>query len=93
MEAERNEIFRHYARHIDEESGWLAKMTKEMSGRDIEEICLDAARIHARQMITGVSSEELPDASAYRAALTKRMQFPEDNLSGFGFSKGDKGDN
>ncbi len=92
-EAERNEIFRHYARHIDEESGWLAKMTKEMSGRDIEEICLDAARIHARQMITGVSSEELPDASAYRAALTKRMQFPEDNLSGFGFSKGDKGDN
>jgi len=83
-EAERAQIFRHYAGHIGgEESDWLAKMSKEMSGRDIEEICLDAARIHARQIINGVSSEEFPDSSAYRAAISKRMQFQEDDCSCF----------
>ncbi|MDI6736928.1 MAG: ATP-binding protein [Nanoarchaeota archaeon] len=92
-EKERAEIFRHYAGHIGEESGWLAKMSKKMSGRDIEEICLDAARIHARQMISGASSEEMPDTSAYREAISKRMQFPEDELSAFEFPKGDKGEN
>ncbi len=92
-EMERAEIFRHYAEHIGEESGWLAKMSKEMSGRDIEEICLDAARIHARQIINGVSSAELPDSSAYRAAISKRMQFPGDDFSRFEFPKGDIEDN
>lgn len=70
---ERAAIFQVYARHLSEEDAiTLGKGTRGLSGRDIEEICLDAVRIHARQIINGASEDELPAFHVYGEALRRR---------------------
>lgn len=70
---ERAAIFRVYARQLsNEDADVLGKSTEGLSGRDIEEICLDAVRIYAREVINGASSDEMPGFHVYAEALRRR---------------------
>jgi SpoVK/Ycf46/Vps4 family AAA+-type ATPase len=67
---ERKAIFKHYAKHMDEESlATLAQQTERKSGRDIEDICGDSERMWASKLISENAEASPPSLEAYLEAL------------------------
>ncbi len=66
-------IFNHYAKHLTKEDvKELASRSDNFSGRDIEEICKDATRMYATDIIKNNSTLGLPSYDYYLVALKKR---------------------
>ncbi|KAK7245906.1 hypothetical protein RIF29_40760 [Crotalaria pallida] len=76
----RQEIASKYAKHLSKpELDELAKVTKNMSGRDIRDICLQAERSWASKIIRGQVSKDgeqakLPPLQEYIVCATNRQE-------------------
>lgn len=71
----RKEIFRRYAKHLDENLlTKLAETSTKMSGRNIYEICKDAERRWASKRIRKEVEEPLPPFEQYIESLGHRVK-------------------
>jgi len=63
-------IFEYYAKHLSEEKiKSLSEKADGASGRDIEDICADAERLHASKTIAGKLEVTAPTLDAYLTAV------------------------
>jgi len=70
---ERQEIFGNYAKHLcEKELKELARISKDMSGRDIKDICESAERNWASKIISKKAEKPLPDVDEYIHFVKKR---------------------
>jgi SpoVK/Ycf46/Vps4 family AAA+-type ATPase len=75
--AERAEIFRLYARHLtNEHLEAIAENSQEKSGRDIEDICGEAERRWAHQLIAEGAPPTPPPFDKYVEALASKRLIP-----------------
>lgn len=73
-QTERKAIFHYYSKHLNPENiERLAEATKDMSGRDIEDICGDAERIWARKIISDQSEVSPPSFEIYFESVQSKF--------------------
>lgn len=70
----RVEIFRRYAKHLEEsELKLVSEKAENFSGRNIYEVCKDAERRWASKYIRGEVEDDLPKTEAYILAIQSRI--------------------
>ncbi len=70
----RSLIFQRYAKHLSQkELETLGRLSNEMSGRDIADVCKDAERRWAAMYIRKERMQLLPDIEIYAKCLEQRM--------------------
>ncbi len=81
-EDERKKIFGNYAKHLSsEELQELAKISNDMSGRDIKEICEAAEREFASRIINGEKIGEAPNLEIYKKYVSRRIRNHDHSMS------------
>jgi len=82
---ERSAIFNYYARHLSKNDALkLARETDKNSGRDIEDICSDAERVWAREVISSNIELTAPPLESYLEALKQgKKHITPDKIMGF----------
>lgn len=71
----RSLIFQRYAKHLSQESlEDLGRLSQDMSGRDIADICKDAERRWAAMYIRKEKRDLLPDKEIYKLCLEQRLK-------------------
>ena len=71
----RSLIFQRYAKHLSQqELEDLGKMSMELSGRDIADICKDAERRWAAMYIRKEKKNLLPEFEIYKNCLEQRLK-------------------